>query len=143
MFDSRTFIGFDFGTKKIGIAVGQAITKTATPLARILNNEAVWDNIAELLNTWRPAALIVGIPKINDDSQRKYNITGTVKVFINGLQKRFNLPVYTVDESLTTKTARAEVYAAKGYKALIKEPVDSIAAKVILESWMYENCRYE
>jgi putative Holliday junction resolvase len=143
MFDSRTFLGFDFGTKKIGVAVGQAITKTATPLAKILNNEVMWSSIADLINNWRPAALIVGIPKIVDENQRKYNITKTVKIFIGELKERFNLPVYTIDEALTTKTARAEIYAVGGYKALTKECVDSVAAKVILESWMYENCHHE
>jgi putative Holliday junction resolvase len=134
-----TVLGFDFGLKRIGVAVGQSITKSATPLA-ILNTKAgmpPWDDIAELINKWQPDALIVGIPINMDETEQE--ITKFAQNFAHQLRKRYNLPVHIIDERLTTKAAREEVYIKGGYKALQKEAIDSIAAKLIVEDWMREN----
>lgn len=132
----KVFLAFDFGTRNIGVAVGQKITKSATALAPLLAQKGVprWEEIDNLIKNWQPFALIVGIPHKADGSDLK--ITKLVKKFIEQLEKRYHLPVYEVEERLTTKAARAEIFARGGYKALQKESVDSIAARIILEEWM-------
>jgi putative holliday junction resolvase len=133
---SSTFLGFDFGTKNIGVAVGQSVTKTATalPIIRVTKNNHWKNAIDKLITDWHPTALIVGIPMNTEGN--KQEMTKTVHSFAQQLKNFFNLPVHEVNECLTTKTAREEIYSQGGYKALKKEPIDSIAAKLILESWM-------
>ncbi|KPJ68201.1 MAG: Holliday junction resolvase [Coxiella sp. DG_40] len=135
---SLTFLGFDFGLKRIGIAVGQSITMSATPLSTInVRNTSHWKAIAKLITTWKPHALIVGIPVNMDGSEQP--ITKQARRFAKQLYDQFHLPVHQVDERLTTKAAREKIYETGGYKALQKAAIDSIAAKLILESWIREN----
>lgn len=135
---SLTFLGFDFGLKNIGVAVGQSITKTATPLAIIdaSKNKTLWQKIAKLIKIWHPDALIVGIPLNMDGTPQE--MTKAARRFRHQLQEFSGLMVHEVDERLTTKAAREKVYLRGGYKALQKEAIDSIAAQLILESWMHE-----
>lgn len=137
--ENSTFLGFDFGIKNIGVAVGQNITKTATPLMIIdaSKEKAVEQQIIKLITAWRPSALIVGVP-VNMDGT-KQEMTKIARKFAQQLRELSNLPVYEVDERLTTKAAREEVYVRGGYKALQKAAIDSIAAQLILESWMHES----
>ena len=135
---NSTFLGFDFGMKNIGVAVGQNITKTATPLA-IINaskEKILWQQITKLIKMWHPAALVVGIPLNMDGTPQE--MTKAARQFAQQLQEFSGLPVHEVDERLTTKAAREKVYMQGGYKALQKEAIDSIAAQLILESWMHE-----
>jgi putative holliday junction resolvase len=131
-----TYLCFDFGTKRIGVAVGQDITKSASPLPCLHTKQGVpdWDAISALIASWRPSGLVVGIPLNLDD--RAQPITRKARAFAKELETRYALPVYHVDERLTTKEARSRVFAAGGYKALQKEPIDSIAAKLMLEEWL-------
>ena len=135
---SSTFLGFDFGLKNVGVAVGQSITKTATPLTIInaTKDNNLWQQVAKLIETWHPDALIVGVPLNMDGTPQE--MTKTARKFAQQLQISSGLPVYEVDERLTTKAAREEVYRQGGYKALQKKAIDSIAAQLILESWMHE-----
>jgi len=137
--ENLTVLGFDFGLKRIGVAVGQSVTASASPLA-ILNTRAgipPWDDIAELIVKWQPQALIVGVPINMGEIEQE--IIKFAQRFAEQLHRRYNLPVHTIDESLTTKAARAAIYAKGGYRALQKEAIDSIAAKLIVEDWMREN----
>lgn len=140
----HVYLGFDFGTRNIGVAVGQMITATATPLPILRARNGVptdWQHVAALLKKWRPDALIVGIPLKLDDSECE-GVTEKARAFVAALREHFNLPVHTVDERLTTKAAREFIYDNfGGYKALQKEPIDSFAAKIILESWMHQEAR--
>lgn len=133
-----TFLGFDFGKKNIGVAIGQSITKTATPLAiiHVTKNNSWQNEIAKLIKTWKPDALIVGIPMNTDGTEQQ--MTKTVRNFAQQLRIFSNLPVYEANECLTTKSAREEIYLKGGYKALQKEDIDSFAAKLILEAWMHK-----
>jgi len=139
---SFTFLGFDFGIKNVGVAVGQSITKTATPLTIInaTKNNNLWKEVAKLIKTWRPDALVVGVPLNMDGTPQE--MTKATRKFAQQLQMTSGLPVYEVDERLTTKAAREEVYRQGGYKALQKKTIDSIAAQIILESWMREENKY-
>jgi putative Holliday junction resolvase len=128
-------LGFDYGTHKIGVAVGQALTRTATPLETLgmVNKKPDWQRIARLLDEWRPQAAVVGHPFEMTD--READNAAGAKRFARQLRGRFHLPVHLADERLTTR----EAWARLGEKAG-KDPasVDSYAAKLILETWLNE-----
>jgi len=132
----RILLGFDFGMKRIGVAVGQTLTKTARPLVTLNAKQGVppWDTLAKLLKTWQPDALIVGIP-LNMDGT-KQPLTDAAERFADSLKERFNLPVFGIDERLSTKDARERLFTEGGYKALQNGQVDSMAAQLILENWL-------
>lgn len=137
--NTQTFLGFDFGEKRIGTAVGQNITNQARPLITITTQEGEpnWNAIQTLIDEWRPHALVVGIP-YNMDGSEQFT-TALAKAFALQLNRRFQLPVYEIDERLTTVAARDEVFAQGGYKALKNKQIDCYAAKLILETWLYSN----
>jgi putative holliday junction resolvase len=136
---AKTFIAFDFGTRKIGVAVGQTVTMTATPLAclKVKQGAANWKQVSILLDRWQPTGLVVGIPLHLDATSQ--SMTFKARKFAGELANNFTLPVYEVDERLTTVEARARLYELGGFKALQKMSVDSFAAKLILETWMRDN----
>jgi len=136
-YKSLTLIGFDFGMKSIGVAVGQTVTKSAKPLTvvKAKNGNPSWQMIVQLVNEWKPDALIVGFPLNMDGSEQP--LTQVVKKFANDLRQQFNLPVHLADERLTTVEARAKLFEEQGgYRAIQKPAVDALAAQLILESWM-------
>ncbi len=137
-----TFLAFDFGLKCIGVAVGQSITRTASPLSIINAQNGIpnWRGIDNLITKWQPQALIVGVPVNLDGTNQE--MTKYARDFAAQLHARYHLPVHEIDERLTTKSAREEIYEKGGYKALQKEPIDSIAAKLILEDWMRESSSF-
>lgn len=132
-------MGFDFGYKRIGVAVGQKITISARPLTTISASAGVpnWDEVATVIDLWRPKALIVGIPTCIDG--RELYTTEAAKAFSRQLEKRFSLPVYGVDERLTTIEARAQLFSQGGYRKIQQSEVDSFAACLILEQWLQED----
>lgn len=134
--DSETYLGFDFGTKRIGIAVGQTVTLSATALKGLTAHGGVpnWDEVLALVARWRPTALVVGIPLNMDGSEQ--NTTQMARLFADQLAEHTGLPVHHTDERLTTVVARSEVFERGGYKALQRQSIDSVAAKLLLESWM-------
>jgi putative pre-16S rRNA nuclease len=132
----RHLLGFDFGTKYIGVAVGQLITKTATPLTTVSNTAGNpdWDKVSQLTQQWDAQALVVGIPlNMNGTAQM---LTELAQDFVQALQNRFPIPVYTVDERLTTASAKSELFEHGGYKALSKTNIDQNSARIILEQWL-------
>ncbi len=128
-------IAFDFGTKRIGVAVGQGLTKTATPLEPISAEQGVpnWQTITTLVQCWQPQAFVVGLPVHMDGTEQL--ITQRTRSFIEALHKKTSLPVYEMDERLTSIEARSQLFAQGGYAFLKKNSVDSFAAKLILEQW--------
>jgi len=127
----KTLLCFDYGSKRIGTAVGQAVTGTATPLLTIncYHNKPDWVGIEKLIHEWLPDAIIVGIPLNMDGASQA--ITGAAAKFARQLEGRFNLPVFGMDERLST-------YEAKTRSGLDTN-LDSIAAQAILESWLAEH----
>lgn len=128
-------VAFDFGTKRIGVAVGQHVTETATPLSPLAARNGVpqWESVEKIIQTWKPQALVVGLPlRMNGTDQP---LTKLVRIFIKDLKKRTQLPVYEVDERLSTVEARSRLFDEGGYSALQKNSIDCFAAKVILEDW--------
>lgn len=134
--NSSVFLGIDFGIKCIGIASGQKITMTASPLLTLTAKNGVpnWADLDKIIKEWCPAALIVGVP-IGLDGKKNW-VTKAALKFIKSLRERYSLPVIEANEQLTTKAAHTELFACGGYKALKKEKIDSMAAKLILEGWL-------
>lgn len=130
----NTLLGFDFGPRKIGIAVGQTLTRSATPLEtlRARKRRPDWDGIGRLIAEWQPQALVVGIPYQMDDKEVEW--APRVHRFMRQLHGRYRLPVHGVDERLTSLDARSRI----GRKAVSREAVDAMAAKLILEIWLSE-----
>lgn len=140
--DSRsrpeTILAFDFGLRRIGIAVGQTVTGSATPLGVVRNGEAGpdWPRIDRFVAEWKPARLVVGMPLAADGSQSA--LGAGVENFTRGLE-RFSLPVTAVDERYSSIEAGEKLIAARrfGLRGRIgREAVDSAAAALIAERWL-------
>lgn len=131
-------IAFDFGMKRIGVAVGQTVTKTANAhsMLKAEQGEPNWQQVQSLIDEWKPIALVVGIPLNMDGSEQ--SITARARTFADSLASHCQLPVYGVDERLTTIEARERIFEQEGYKGLQKASVDAMAAKIMLEAWLSE-----
>jgi len=130
-----TVLAFDFGEKRIGVAVGETLVKTANPLTTITSeiNSIRFDAIAQLIQEWQPKLLIVGLPTYLDGAE--HNITHLSKKFAQRLEGRFDLPVMMVDERLTSAEA-AQYLSQAGIKGQKQKPmIDAVAAQVILQSY--------
>lgn len=140
MRDIKTVLGFDFGSKYIGVAVGHTSPVMAQPLTSLIaqKGEPPWKEIEALLKMWSPDALIVGIPLNMDGSEQA--ITHSARFFLENLKQRFQLRVFAVDERLTTVEARARLFSSGGYKALRKKAIDSVSAQLIVETWLESAC---
>lgn len=136
MSSSQTIIGFDFGTRSIGVAVGQTITGKASLLPAFKARDGIpnWDQIKQLCDEWQPHRLVVGLPLNMDGTEQP--ISQRARKFANRLHGRFGLPVDLQDERLTTTAARAQLFDDGGYRALSKEAVDSLSACLILEDYL-------
>jgi len=134
-------LAFDFGLARIGVAVGQTVTNTATPLATLKAKDGIpdWQIVKKLIQEWQPTRLIVGEPFNMDSSEQE--ITKRARKFANRLHGRFGLPFEMFDERLTSAAAREEIFEYGGYKKLKKTKIDSIAAALILESWFASTCK--
>ena len=123
----QTILSFDFGMKRIGVAVGQFVTRSANPLTTLKAVDGIpnWDNILKLIDEWHADALVVGLP-LNMDGTWQHTSYASKK-FANRLHAKFKLPVFTVDERLTSVQAKRDLKREK--------QLDSYAAKLILESW--------
>ena len=127
----------------MGLAVGQTITQTASPLPIIKAKNGVpdWAELEQLVKQWKPDAFIIGMPFNMDGTDSEMSIRANK--FINRLTDRFKIPCYKMDERLSTREAR-EICRANaeeaGKKFDERSDVDSLAAQLILESWLNENC---
>ena len=136
MSQGRTFLGFDFGMKNIGVAVGQELTHTANPLTVIKAREGIpnWDQIQALIDEWQPQQLIVGLPYNMDGSEQE--MTAAARRFGNRLNGRFHLPVEWQDERLSTFEALDQLGIQSKMQSNNREDVDRISAQLILQSWL-------
>ena len=132
-----TLIGFDFGERRIGVAVGETATGIANPLGAIdaEGNDRRFQEIGRLVDEWRPAAFVVGFPRHADDSE--HAVARLAAKFARRLRARYNVPVLMVDETLTSATAEAALRANRT-RASRKGDVDALAAAIILQSYLDE-----
>lgn len=132
----RTLLGFDFGKKYIGVAIGQEITGSATPLGSVKANNGIphWDNIEKYLKEWQPDLIIVGLPLNMDGSEQQLTIDA--RKFGNRVKGRFGVQVDFQDERLTTADAKEQLFSRGGYRNLKKDNIDAESAKLIIESYM-------
>jgi putative Holliday junction resolvase len=114
---ARTVLAFDFGLKRIGVAVGEPELATAHPLPAV----AGFAEIEKLVAEWRPGLLVVAHP-----------LAGRVERFARRLEGRFKLPVARVDERFTSVEAESRLRGVK------RKPIDSVAAQLILEQYFHE-----
>ena len=128
----QTLLGFDYGEKRIGIAVGQGITRTATALCTLNAREGMpdWERISALVDEWRPAALVIGLPRHADGTDSA--TTRAARAFAQQLEGRYRLPVHLMDERLSSQAAAALQQEDHQGKA----GLDAIAARIILQDWL-------
>ncbi len=132
---STTVIAFDYGLQNIGIAYGQSVTGNGRELPALKAKDGIpdWQQISALLDEWSPDIAIVGLPLNMDDSESE--LSARARKFARRLHGRFNLKVELMDERLSTYDAKLEA-KERGHKGNYKQnPIDSIAARLILESW--------
>jgi putative Holliday junction resolvase len=139
----RLLLGFDYGTKQIGVAVGQAVTGQARELCVLKAQNGVpdWDQVARLVSEWQPDAIVVGLPLNMDGTPSE--MSERALRFARRLQGRFNLPVHTHDERLTTfeaKGQRLHLGQRGGYR---ERPVDALAAALLLEGWLDQHGQHD
>jgi putative Holliday junction resolvase len=136
----NAYLGFDFGQKKIGVAVGYADTAIASPLQTIrsIGQSPNWEVIGNLIKEWQPVGLVVGISKQADGTDNI--ITPKMEKFCRQLNGRFNLAVYQIDEALTTFSAKQLLFDDLKLSAgKLWEVQDQVAAQIILQSWFNQN----
>lgn len=138
-----TVLGFDFGEKRIGVAVGELETRLASPLGTIAEEatDKRFAAIARLLDEWKPVTLVVGLPVHMDGGEHK--LTQLARKFANRLGGRFALPVEFADERLTSAIAD-DMLRDLGIKGRARKvPLDAVAAQQILQAWLDDKQRAE
>ena len=133
--ETTTLLAFDFGEKRIGVAIGQTVTGTATPLDTIPVRGARpdWNAVDRLVDAWKPDALVVGLP-LNMDGTEQW-ITARARRFASRLHARSGLPVHLADERLSTREAWTRLIESGSRR----DGPDPVAAQVILEGWFAEH----
>ncbi len=132
-------MAFDYGARRIGVAVGQAATGTASPAGVVqVRGTPDWNALERCLREWSPSRLLVGLPYNMDGTDTA--LTATCRAFAADLGRRSGLPVELVDERLTSAAASAELREARRSGArtrrVRREDVDAHAARLILETWL-------
>jgi putative Holliday junction resolvase len=132
---SGTLIGFDFGERRIGVAVGETSTRIANPLGAIEEraNEERFRAIGRIVDEWQPVGFVVGLPRHSDDSE--HAVAKLAEKFARRLASRYHLPVEFIDETLTSAIAESELREIRT-RASRKSDVDALAAAMILQSYL-------
>jgi len=139
----NTIMAFDYGSKRIGVAIGQQLTATTRSLdtVAVRQNKPDWDHISRLLKEWQPDLLLIGLPLTEDGGEQEMSIAA--RRFANRLNGRYQLPVELVDERYSSMEAEELAINARRNgrlkKAKVKQAVDQIAAELIIQTWLAEN----
>ena len=139
----KVALGFDFGLKRIGVAVGQSITGSATALETLteVQGQPDWEKISKLIQTWQPTHLVVGDPLTMDDQST--DITQAARAFAKNLAQRFQLPVAMQDERMSSMEAsdiiRQQRQSGERKRRQKKSDLDELAAALIVQRWLAEN----
>ena len=127
-----TALGFDVGHKRTGVAIGQSITRNASPLTIIEDNQIFWDKIKALLKQYQPTALVIGLPL--DVNDQKMSSAVVVEAFKEALEKISQAPIYWINERYSTKLAKA--FCQENGIKRNNQQLDDIAATIILQTWI-------
>lgn len=129
-------MGFDFGTKRIGVAFGQTLTCTASALSPVPARDGIpdWQVLDKLIAEWQPDAFLVGLPYNMDDTESELLVRA--RKFGNRLNGRYAKPCYGMDERLSTFEARGQRMRGESDAQL-----DSLSAQLVLEAWFNELSR--
>jgi putative holliday junction resolvase len=135
--ERHILLAFDFGFRRIGIATANRETRTSSPLTTLrVEREPPWRDLDRILDDWRPAQLVVGVP----EGHGTEGVAKRARAFASALAERYALPVATVDETLTSAAAASELAEKRrsGYlrRRVGKGGVDRVAACLIAEQWM-------
>ncbi len=139
----NTIMAFDYGSKRIGVAIGQQLTATTRPLdtVAVRQNKPDWDHISRLLKEWQPDLLLIGLPLTEDGGEQEMSIAA--RRFANRLNGRYQLPVELVDERYSSMEAEEIVVnerrSGKLKKSKLKQAVDQVAAALIIQSWFNQS----
>lgn len=134
-----TYLGFDFGLRRIGVAAGQLVTASASPVGVVpaRDGEPDWQRLDAIVVEWDPTALVVGVPLLTDG--REQPLSRRARRFAAALQHRYELPVHEADERLSSRAARDLIAARRSAGARRRTrrgDVDRMAATLILEHWL-------
>jgi len=133
-----TIIAFDFGLRRIGVAVGQTLTGSANVLAVVpVATQPDWQLITNILGEWKPVALVVGLPLSADGGET--DMSKGARRFGRQLEGRFGIPVLFEDERLTSFSAGQRFVESRARSGMRRKDAalkDAIAAQIILESWL-------
>ena len=125
-------LAFDFGTQYIGVAVGQTITNTSSPLVVLKvdrEEKEIWDSISNLIEEWKPDQILIGKPLNMDGSLS--DMMKKIDPFFNKIKKITNIPCELVDERLTSFEAKELVKTDSK-----SDRIDHLAAKIFLDNWI-------
>jgi putative Holliday junction resolvase len=133
-----TLLGFDYGTQKIGVAVGQTITCTARPLDTVAvhGSTPAWPHLDKLVTEWHPDGLVVGLPL--SIAGEETPMCDEARRFGRALERRYDLPVYWIDESLTTKEALVTLISDGASLDKRARARHQVAAQLILETYLHQ-----
>ena len=136
MSTEKNILGFDFGMKSIGVAVGHNLTHTARGIAALSARDGIpdWDNIAKIVAEWQPGLIVVGLPLNMDGTEQL--MTAAARKFGNRMNNRFNIPVAWQDERLTTFEALDQMGIRSKMHTDKRSDVDKLSAQIILQSWL-------
>lgn len=133
-----SILGFDFGRRRIGVAVGQFATRTASALDTVAHRDAPdWPAVDRLVREWKPSAFVVGLPL--NLAGEETGSSRAARRFGSQLRERFDRPVHFFDERLTSKAAEArfaELRASGDLRRKHAGRMDAMAAQIILENWL-------
>ncbi|GAA4651999.1 Holliday junction resolvase RuvX [Kistimonas scapharcae] len=133
---ARTLMAFDYGTRNIGVAIGQSVTGTATALPGLKARDGIpdWQQVKRLIDEWQPDAFVIGMPLNMDGTESE--MSQRARKFGNRLYGRFGKAWHAADERLSTYEAKEWAGRLGHTGSYGDNPVDSMAAQMILESWM-------
>ena len=139
---AETILGFDFGEKRIGVAIGNTVTSQAQALTtlHVESNAARLGAVEKLVNEWQPASFVIGQPQHADG--RPHEVAHLAKKFGNRLTEKFRLPVAYINETLSSVEASG-ILCGRGVRGIAqKSEIDAVAAQVILQSYLDERSRH-
>ena len=142
LLDDNRYLGFDYGEKRIGVACGNSVTRSASSVGVVKNDSGTpdWQQLDQLVNEWQPAALIVGEPLDRDGEV--VEITRQARGFAKRLGKRFHLPIHMIDERFSSIAAAGVIreqrqQAARGRTR--SGDLDRVSAALLTEQWLNDN----